>query len=140
MKRFALMSAALLTVGLGTTFATTTDALQITLGTLTATIDDNGTCTGTGCSGLSADLNPVAGTDTVSGHISNWTISITSGTSDSPSDVPVGLDLTSLTATCSSTCASATLGISFSDINFSPANPEFLNQYSTTINGTGGST
>src|ERR1017187_7868528 len=98
MKVVTLVS--LFIIGLGTTFATTTDALKLTVNGVTATITDNGGCVGAGCPGLLGDLNPLAGTDTVSGTLGGWTISITSGTSNSPSDVPVGLDITSLAATC----------------------------------------
>jgi hypothetical protein len=144
MKRLGSILVPLLTVGLGTMFATTTDELEIQLGGNTAIISDNGACTDVGastaCATLSGDSTPAAGTDTVSGTLGNWSILVTSGTSSSPSDVPFGLDLTSLTATCESTCAGQTLIIRYSDINFSPANPSFITGYSTTINGTGGST
>src|ERR1017187_9525660 len=139
MKVLVLVS--LFTIGLGTTFATTTDKLMLTVGGLTATITDNGGCVGAGCVLLFGDINPVAGTDSVSGSIGGWTISITSGTSKSPSDVPLGLDLTSLTANCDlGPCDVNSLDVQFSDINFSPANPSFLTQYSATITGSGGST
>jgi hypothetical protein len=128
-----------------TAFATTTDAIQITSGGLTATIADNGGCTGTGCAGLIGDLNPLAGTDTAAGTLNGWTISITSGTSLSPADVPVGLDLTSFTATCTGAagtgCSTSSLDIKYSDINFSPANPSFVTGYSlTSLTGAGSTT
>ena len=71
--------------------------------------------------------------------LGGWKISVTSGTSNSPSDVPFGLDLSSLTATCSvgGACAGGSLDVQYSDINFSPSNPAFLTQYSATLNGTG---
>jgi hypothetical protein len=143
-KRRNLMKTTLvvlfLTIALGTTFATTTDQLQITVGSATATITDNGACAGTGCGSLSGDINLTNGTITVDGIISGWSITYTSGTSYSPSDVPVGLDTgtgTELIACAGITCAGSTLNILFSDINFSPANPSFLTQYSATISGTG---
>src|SRR5579863_710044 len=130
--------ALVLTVGIGTTYATTTDELMLTADGLTATIQDNGTCSGTGCGSVLGDINPVAGTDTVTGSIGGWSISITSGTSFSPVDVPVGLDLTSLTATCTGgPCDTTPLEVKFSDINFSTANPSFITKYSATITGVG---
>src|ERR1017187_4638711 len=137
MKVLVLVS--LFTIGLGTTFGTTTDKLMLTVGSLTATISDNGSCAGAGCALLLGDINPTPGTDSVTGTIGGWTISITSGTSYSPSDVPYGLDLTSLTATCvaGGACDLHSLDVQFSDINFSPANPSFLTMYSATINGSG---
>jgi|ERR1039458_463005 hypothetical protein len=137
MKVVTLVS--LFIIGLGTTFATTTDALKLTVNGVTATITDNGGCVGAGCVGLLGDLNPLPGTDTVSGTLGGWTISITSGTSYSPNDVPFGLDLTSLTATCvaGGLCDLHPLDVQFSDINFSPANPSFSTTYSNTQNGAG---
>ena len=135
MKTTLLVS--ILTIGLGTALATTSDAIKITVGASTATIADTGACTGT-CGTLSGDLNPLNGTDTVSGSLGNWVISITSGTSMSPADVPFGLDLTSLTATCNANCATNSLDVKFSDINFSPSNPSFVTGYSlTSLSGTG---
>ena len=140
MKVLVLVS--LFTIGLGTTFATTTDKLMLTVNGVIATISDNGTCSGPGCGSLSGDINNTAGTDTVTGSIGGWSISITSGTSFSPSDVPAGLDLTSLTANCNGgACDAHSLDVQFSDINFSPSNPSFITQYSATITGaTGAST
>jgi hypothetical protein len=130
--------ASLLTIGLGTTFATTTDELELIVGSQTAIISDNGSCSGTGCGSLTGDINSAAGTTTVTGSIGNWTISITSGTSNSPNDDPFGLDLTSLTAACSGgPCDTNPLDVLYSDKNFSPANPSFITGYSTTISGSG---
>jgi hypothetical protein len=138
--------ASLLAIGLGTTFATTTDAIMIGAGGESCTIYDNlsspNKSVGGGCAALLGDLNPIAGTDTVAGTVDGWTISITSGTSASPSDVPVGLDISSFTATCTGAvgtgCSKDALDIQFSDINFSPANPAFVTGYSlTSLTGTG---
>jgi hypothetical protein len=134
--------ASLLAIGLGTTLATTTDTLQISVDGVTVQIQDNGSCVniaGTGCSSISGDTNAAAGTDSINGTLGGWTLSIVSGTSNSPGDDPFGLDLTSLTATCKGggTCATNSLDVQYSDINFSPANPSFLTQYSDTQNGTG---
>jgi hypothetical protein len=130
--------ASLVTIGLGTTFATTTDSLQITVGGLTATIADNGTCTGTGCGSLFGDINPIAGSDTVTGSIGGWDLNIVSGTSHSPGLTPFGLDVSSLTATCNGGgCTTTALDIQYSDINFSPAPPSFSTFYSATITGGG---
>jgi len=126
----------LLVIGLGTTYATTTDELMITSGGLTATITDNGACSGTGCGSLSGDINGTLGTTTVTGSLGGWSISITSGTSNSPSLVPLGLDITSLTATCSGVCGGP-LDIQYSDVGFSPAYPAYSTGYSTTMAGVG---
>jgi hypothetical protein len=149
----------LITVGLGTTLATTTDALMITSGGYTATITDTSsvlsldqTCTGNACynpvttvgpaNGIVGDSTLSAGTTTAAGQINGWTISITSGTSASPSDLPFGLDISSFTATCTGLpgagCSTQSLDIQFSDINFSPASPAFVTGYSlTSLTGTG---
>src|ERR1035438_6051068 len=112
MKTTLLVS--LLAIGLGTTFATTTDQLELSVSGLTATFVDNVVgCTGTGCSGLSGDLNSAAGELVVLGTIGGWDISVTTGKSYSPNDIPVGLDLASLTATCAAgaACDNETLSI-----------------------------
>ena len=137
--------ALLLTIGLGTTFATTTDALMITVSGSSCTIYDNGSSpsvsVGGGCASLSADINLTAGTTTVDGTLDGWTISIVSGTSFSPSDVPIGLGIESFTATClggAATCATDSLDVQYSDINFSPSNPSFITGYSlTSLSGSG---
>jgi hypothetical protein len=138
----------LLLVGLSSrAFATTTDALQITSGGLTATIADNMSCSGTACgvSGISGDINVAAGTDTISGTINGWTLNIVSGTSHSAGLVPFGIDLTSLTASCtvSGGCTGLNdLHVIYSDINFNVpvAAGGFLTSYSDTQNGTGTTT
>jgi hypothetical protein len=140
MKRFVLILAPLLTIGLGTAFATTTDALMISASGTSCTIYDNGVppnvSVGGGCAGLIGDINPTVGTTSVTGTIDGWSISITSGTSFSPADVPVGLAIESFTATCTgvagSGCSTEALDIQYSDINFNPANPEFITGYSLT--------
>ena len=131
----------LLTIGLGTTFGTTTDALQISAAGLVATIQDNVvSCAGTGCLFLSGDESGAPGTVTVGGTIGDWSISVVSGLSNSPTDVPVGLSLTVI-ASCAvgGGCDSTPLDVQFSDINFSPANPSFFDGYSVT-NLTAGNT
>jgi hypothetical protein len=152
MKTTFLVS--LLTIGLGTTFATSTDELQIKSGSFTATITDatsvgaiDSTCTGNGCfnnvsnpNGILGDSNPNAETTTAAGTINGWLITVTSGTSFSPADDPFGLDVSSLSATCvggAAACSASPLDIKFSDISFSPANPAFLTGYSATISGSG---
>jgi len=154
-----VLLASLLTIGLGTTFATTTDELKITSGGFTATLTDSSsigtldqTCTGNACfnpvtlvglaGGIVGDANILTGVTSASGVINGWTITITNGTSASPSDVPVGLDVASFTATCSGAfgtgCSTDSLDIQFSDINFSPSNPSFITGYSlTSLTGTG---
>ena len=123
--------------------AALTDAIMLTSGGLMATIADNaGTCVGSGCAGVSVDLNPAPGTTTVAGTINGWTISVTSGTSNSPILTPFGLDVTTLTASCSIAggCTGANdLHVIFSDINFNvPVSAgNFLTTYSATITGAG---
>jgi hypothetical protein len=135
------LGAAVLAVSVGTTFATTTDELQITAGGLTATITDNGTCVGSGCAALSNDENLSAGTTTVSGSIDGWNIFVTSGTSYSPGDVPFALDIASLTATCAGGgCSADPLDIKYSDVGFSPASPGYQTTYSSTMTGSNAST
>jgi hypothetical protein len=153
------LGASLLPIGLGMTFASTTDELQITSGGYSAIISDSSsfstldqTCTGNACfnpatdvglaGGIVGDSSDSAGTTTASGDINGWVVKITSGTSASPSDVPVGLDVSSFTATCSGSlgagCSMDPLDIQFSDINFNPANPAFVTGYSlTSLTGTG---
>ena len=137
MKTTLLVS--LLAIGLGTAFASTTDELMLTVGGLTATITDNGGCAGTGCTGLVGDVQPSAGATEVLGTIGGWTIVAVVGTTFSPIDVPEGLGLVALTATCAalSPCTADPLDVLYSDIGFSPANPAFESGFSATIGGTG---
>src|ERR1700722_3287584 len=93
-----------------TAFGTTTDELTLTSGATTVTILDNG----------AGDLTSAAGTVTYSNASFNgWNILITSGTSNSPTLNPFGIDIASLTATCNGgACATQSLKIDYSDINF----------------------
>jgi hypothetical protein len=123
--------------------ATTTDALAIISGGLGAIIADGGPCLGSGCVSITADLNPITGTDTISGAINGWTLNIISGTSQSPGLVPFGIDLTSLTASCSISggCTGSTgdLLVVYSDKNFTVpiVAGGFLTSYSNTQSGAG---
>jgi len=141
MKRalFGVMLAVLLVGVSSRAFATTTDALQISSGGLTATISDNGTCLGTGCALISNDLNLTPGTDTITGSINGWNFSIVSGTSQSPGLIPIGLGITSLNAFCTtaSCTGSNALDIQYSDMNFASAPSAFSTSYSGTIVGSG---
>jgi hypothetical protein len=121
--RGLLLGFALAFGGIQVASATTTDSLKISSGGLIATIQDNGSCvnvTGTPCTSLSGDTTAAAGTDTISGSINGWTLNIISGTSHSPTFLGFGIDVTSLTASCSSgTCVGTNaLHVIFSDINF----------------------
>ena len=141
MKRLLLAGALVLGVG-QMVFASTTDALKLTSGALTATISDNGACVGSGCGTLSGDLNPGNGTDTISGTLNGWTVNIVSGTSHSPGLTPFGLDVTSLTAVCTGGACSGivnTLHVIYSDINFNVPVPAggFTTSYSNTQSGAG---
>src|ERR1017187_1395105 len=123
----------LLTFAVGTAFATTTDELRLIVGSLTATITDNGACSGTGCAFLNAtDTNVVNGITSETGTIGGWTISYATGTTFSPVATPVGLDLGAFTATCNSSCAGSPLVVQFSDINFTPAFGSFTLGYTLT--------
>ncbi len=136
----------LLTIGLATAFATTTDELKISNsgGTITATITDNGACVGTGggCASLSGDVNSANGGITVDGSITlgagTWTITTAGGNSNSPALKPgYGLDDFSLTAFCSGNCtgSASELDIWYSDINFTAATPAFYEFYSGSDSG-----
>jgi hypothetical protein len=126
-----MMFVPILTVALGTALATTTDELTISSGATTVTIVDNG----------AGDTNGAAGTINYSNsNFGGWNISIASGTSHSPSLTPFGLDVASLTATCTGgPCTTNALDITFSDINFSvPVGVGgFQTTFSTTQTGTG---
>lgn len=131
--------ASLLTIGLGTALATTTDELKIVVGGSTCIITDNGPTSGT-CGTMTADTNGTAGTIAVSGDIGGWEILAQSGSSLSPSVTPFGLDVASLTASCIGTACSANeLDIYYSDRNFTQAVSTFNTAYSLTsaITGTG---
>jgi len=140
MKGLLLTVALVLAAG-HVAFATTTDSIEIVSGGLTATINDNGACVGTGCGSISGDTDPTNGTDTINGSINGWTIHVVSGTSNSPSLQPFGLDLTSLTAACSTASCTGTgsLEVHYSDKNFNVPIPAggFTTTYSTTQTGTG---
>lgn len=70
----------------------------------------------------------------------NWNVTLAFGSSKSPTIVPYGIDLTSLTAACNSGICSE-LDIYLSDTNFDIASPSFKNSFSTTIlAGTGSAT
>jgi hypothetical protein len=139
MKRsmYGVMFAALLTLSLSVVArATTTDELIISSGG-TCTVVDNATLSGS-CGTLGVDSNATAGTDTTSGSLNGWTITVVTGISNSPSVTPYGLDLVSLTADCTlTTCA--TLDIKYTDINFDIPVSTFVSPLTANNNG-GGST
>jgi hypothetical protein len=128
-----------------TAFATTTDALILSSGGLTATFQDNvAACTGSGCAGLTGDKSSLAGTLSISGAINGWTITVISGVSKSPIVTPQALNMSSFTASCNpgQGCASGAAGdleVKFSDINFDvPVGAGgFLTNYSGAITGGG---
>jgi hypothetical protein len=111
---------------------TITDEMTVISGGTSVTITDNG----------SGDGNSANGTISYSNsNFNGWNISISSGTSHSPSLSPFGLDLAALTATCSGSggCATQSLTIEYSDINFSTAMPPdgFMTTFSSTQTGSG---
>jgi len=136
MKTTITLLVSLFTIGLGTTFATTTDEIEIMSGSTTVVITDfdgitGGTCTGAACAdfnnffGTLYDTNPSDGTITVgTATLSNkpvlfngWTISGTTGESNSPGLTPYGLDVNELTASCTMATCQA-LDLLYSDKNF----------------------
>jgi hypothetical protein len=145
MKRsiFGVMFAALLTLSLSVVAqASTTSELTISSGGLTATINDNGACAGTGCADLSGDLNPHNGKLFVTGTLNGWDISDTTGTTNSPDTTPFGLDIGDLAASClvvGGCNGSNVLSITYSDINFTSPGP-FTSTYTNTQSGAGTTT
>jgi hypothetical protein len=138
---FGVMLAVLLFGLSSRVFATTTDALQVTSGSFTAIITDNGACSGTACGSLSGDINPTAGTDSITGSINGWALNIISGSSNSPDLIPFGIDITSLTATCapSKPCSTDALHVIYSDTGFNVPvlAGGFVTTYSNTQSGSG---
>jgi len=137
MKRLLLAVITVLGVA-NLAFATsTTDQLQLHSGATTITVTDNEVSP-------QLDGNPADGTITWSGTIDGWTIAVAGGETFSPSAVPIGLDIFSLTASCSGGgCSTDNLTISYSDINFTTPVPAggFSTFFSATIaNGTASQT
>jgi len=128
MKR--LLLAAVTVVGVA--FASsTTDQLKLTSGVTTVTITDNGVGDSDG---------GTAGSITYSNaNFDGWKITVAGGETFSPLLNPVGLDIFSLTASCTGGgCSTDALTISYSDINFTTpvAAGGFTTFFSATI-GTG---
>ena len=87
---------------------------------------------------ITNDLNPANGTTTVSGTIGGWSISVSSGTSFSPSRRARWARSDFIDGRLQRHLRWHQLHALFSDINFSPANPSFITQYSTTMTVTSG--
>jgi hypothetical protein len=157
MRRFlsilpmAILLAAVPRVALAQSFTSgnsTTDELQITAigSTDSSTITE---CTSLGCLGATVtnvgpgahmigDTNPSAGAVAATGNFDGWSITDNTGSSNSPSLSPFGLDLTSLTAACTlATCP--TLVVTYSDTGFNVPVPAggFSTTYSATVTGGG---
>ena len=120
---------ALASIGTPAAANPTTDQMQLTSGSTTITITDNGP----------GDLNPISGTIAYSNpDLNGWEINFTAftaGTSNSPNLSPFGLNLTSLTANCTGgPCSDSGLAIAYSDINF--AVPIDAGGFATTYSGT----
>jgi len=119
--KILLLVLALTFGGLQVALATTTDQLTIESNGLVATITDNGACVGTGCGALTGDVAAASGAISVNGSINGWTITSIAGSSHSPSLSPNGMDVSSLTASCTieGGCTGAnSLEVIFSDINY----------------------
>lgn len=127
MKRLlqGTMVAALLTVGLGTAYATAT--LELVSGSDTLYVTDQGAiaCTGGTCAsfGASGDNNPLVGDVTINAvNFNGWSISLSSGSSNSPGCPAAGtngvgcLNDTNINA---QTTGAGTLGVYFADTGFS---------------------
>lgn len=126
-----LLFAGLLSIVLARTASATTAAMKLVSGASTLIIMDNG----------SNDLNPAPGTITFSSLVlfplgfNGWTISVSSGTSNSPAISPFGMDLTSLSAT---TAGPNILNVFFSDTGFTvPVGGGFFTDFSATMTGNG---
>ncbi len=135
----------LLTIALGTTFATTTSELVISNagGTVSCTISSGGAVgVGGGCAGFggtitigASSIAIVNGTFTVGTTV--WDLNVVDGVSNSPTTNP-GLDVTNETAVCVSACTSnAELDTYYSDIGFTTKVTGFTNGFSTTDTGSG---
>lgn len=68
------------------------------------------------------------------GDFGGWDIDLVFGASNSPSDIPYGIDITSLEAACDRRATCAPLDIWLSDTGFTTAADAFLNTYSLTSN------
>jgi hypothetical protein len=73
-----------------------------------------------------------------SANFAGWDITIIAGASNSPSLTPFGIDLTTLSAECISTCA--TLDVQLSDQNFTQIVPGLTQTYSGTLTGAASTT
>ncbi|MGA7236793.1 MAG: PEP-CTERM sorting domain-containing protein [Bryobacteraceae bacterium] len=116
-----MVLAPLLIASLGTASADITDELYLSAGGFSATIVDNGVCSGSACGTITDDINPADGTLTILGSIDGWTVNV-SGTSFSPGSYLFlnGSDLTlgSLADCNGGGCSAEPLTIEYSDIGF----------------------
>jgi len=95
-------------------------------------------------SGSSSITVPGAGSSVTYSNLNfnGWKVSIVFGDSNSPALVPYGIDLTSLTATCTTAqCSTGALDIFLSDTGFTQpvAAGGFINTFSSTQTGTAAS-
>jgi hypothetical protein len=119
----------------GSVFASSIDELAIVSGSTSITITDNG----------STDTNPATGAVAYSnGNFNGWNIAIVGGTSNSPVLTPFGLDLASLTATCTGgACANSSLDVFYTATGFTDPTGSadgFTTTFSTPETGTGTAT
>jgi len=135
----------LLTVGLGTCFASTTSELVLSnaAGTVSCSITSSGNVgVGGGCAGITGNVTVGASSiaivnGTFTSGTTTWTINVVDGVSNTP-DTDPGLDVTNETAVCKAGCTTnAELDTYFSDINFTQQDGSFTNAFSTTDAGSG---
>jgi hypothetical protein len=136
--------ALVLTVALGTAFATTSSELVLSnsSNTVTCTISASG-LSGNGCSGLTLGTNTFVGSNIVIDDgtftigTAVWNLSVVGATSYTPNALQ-GVDLNSDTATCvSGACINSTLLIFFSDIGFTTPASSFTDSVGGSLTGSG---
>ena len=142
----------LLTIGLGTAFATsTTSELVIEnsngsqICSITENAGGNAVYTGNACSGLTGrvlfnDSSITISNGTfITGGTNTWALSVVDGVSGTPDADGPGLDVTSLTAVCGSVgnpCSSGSqMQLLFSDTGFTTPAGSFVNGFSATDSG-----
>jgi hypothetical protein len=124
MKRLLACAASALVIGALAFAGTSTPELEITSGATTT-----GVLTGAG--GVVSYSNT---------NFAGWDLTIILGNSNSPSLVPYGMDMVTLSAECVSGAACSELDVQLSDINFTQPAPGLQTGYSATDTGSTAST
>jgi len=116
--------------------------IVLSAGTQTSTTTDcqvagciGGTTVNAGGAAILGDFNPATGQLSILGSIDGWSITTIAGTSNSPTLTPVGLDISSLAASCTGACDPLT--VDFSDTGFNVAAPNLTIKFTTNISGSG---